>query len=1404
MKNINETKTINNTSEGDAATMKNFKGFIIKTREQFDKIAHDVFGARQGKGYNTFLIKVDKGVKNRNQKQYDILDFNVEILAQPWNKATPHINIQKAFVIDKILPMTEDKKNVRATLIERFTFDELHVQCITPEAAEVLFLNYKRILIKGQGKNMLICLEDKWGKIIDICKKCIANISSNAILEHILIDKLVPRGIFYNQDGTLKDDVLKYGLGADDFGYQVSSKSAIKKKDILIYESSNPEKTKNRLNLVCNGVYDQLLNSNSSKTYLTIEEITKLAGRLALYMPPAGLVDPEQYHLKCVAVYTNKYKDDTGNEYMDGMHWGAAESLADACNMVCPDKYKVLPGACVGVHAQDRPYTANKSMVEFMYRKELSIHLQNTIKMTGEEPIILIRGKVTKEQQQAFNEALISKKGPYKNRVIIIADSDVKDPIEEIDSLSDINALKTSWDLNTKTNWHILKFVHLKHGHNNANISEQLLDCLFMSDYDRATNFMKNLLDEKLREIIEQVKTDQTNYYSNTELNGSLNLPDKLMSIAPDYIRNKNKSLYRSWANTKMESAVKMVKTLKIAVLGQYLTVCSDKATKWHNKKILGIKIDENGMPYIEVVCKAAEKEVIKRLIAIKYPKMGPKEFLKCRVLTVKEYCDRVEKSDLTDIEKEYLKKDVLLMSDGMIMIPSIEILKKQAAGLDFDIDSTSCFFEKELVDILWNTPMLAVNIDDSDSDYDSSDESKINQVEHIEDNGHKKFLLGSNAGLLSYYSYCSNSNKSVGEVTIMNSIFIQLFHMLGKHATAIEKKFSQQAFCSIFANKELSAMELENPKLLGREEGVGIRKFVKVNDSTCYGIPVHTITNEFCNQLINGCRCMSYGKNYIPEALLLLTDIERYYQELTIDAAGNGKNITIAYNANDFVKLKSRESEFDITINWEGKRTSFDGYAVSDDYFCKFDAGQTCRKTTKYYDYEEKAIKTKFIFELKDTTQKLREYALPKLYEIASLLKSYKQETCAELIDKYNSLLNDKRYLAIKDALYSFRLIYNIISGNKKEEMKLIGKDDEDGKKYISKKYKPFFEGMSNNVRTLLKDFSLEEKVLLMQYTSDRKIKDGILIVEEANSSFVHNMMPEEFLMYITKEFGENRITVDPILYHKNIKEGDIIDFVDGVCTNDGKVAVTKANINGEFVIGFKGKTAYAIKSIESSMIIPEITNERLVMTSEHNISTNNVNNNKINDYLLTGQTVHLFKGKIITNKRLSLAKCKAGTLLEQDLLYDGIKGVIKTFITCESNHHGKSKNVGVFIVENIVKNAVENAVKNIVEDATKEVVKDKPELKKIVKDNLSLNSKKEEDNKPLLTKRLFKLDNLNKESSVKKEVKSSLKETIKLSLGNLDNKKIVKDNLDEECTNLPIGHSSSLKERLKKLGTL
>ena len=1351
MKNINETKIINNTNEGDA-TMKNntnFKGLTIKTRKQFDRIAHDIFGARGGKGYKTYQIIIDKEIKQIKDKKYDILNFDLNILPQPWNKATNFLDIKTSYIVEKILYSnikpnrktggTIVEKNLQTAKIERFTFDELHIQCLTSDAASALFNTYKRFLIKGRGESMLICLEDKHGQIIDICKKA----CNQAYMNYTYIDKIVPRGIFYRENGTLKKGVYKYDLGAGDFGYQVSSKSAIKKKDILIYESSNPEKTKNRLNLVCNGVYDQLLNSNSSKTYLTIEEITKLAGRLALYMPPAGLVNPEQYHLKCVAVYTNKYKDNTGNAYMDGMHWGAAESLADACNMVCTNKYKVLPDACVGVHAQDRPYTANKSMVEFMYRKELSIHLRNTIKMTGEKPIILIRGKVTKEQQKLFNEALISKKGPYRNKVIIIADPDVKNPIEEIDSLSDMNALKTSWDLNTKTNWHILKFVHLKHGHNNANISEQLLDCMFLADYSRTMSYMQNLITEKLNEKIEYIKNIQSTlkFNCNLDLQGGLDLATKLIGIAPEYILKYNQALYRAWANTQMESAVKLAKEIKISVTGQYLTACPDKATKWHNTKLLGIKLDENGMPNVEVICKAAEKDAIERLIAIKYPKMGPREFLKCKVITIKEYCNRVNKaSDLTDIEKMYLKKDVLLMSDGMIMIPSIEILKKQAAGLDFDIDSMSCFFEKEIVNILWSTPMLAVDIESDNNIQKKEDtqDSPLDKLEHIidEKTGEKKFVLNSKAGLLAYYSYCINKNRSVGEVTIMNNIFIQLFHMLNKKAepTKIEKKFAQQAFVTIFSNSEVTVEKLENPDLLGREKGVGVSKFAELKTDIVDNIPVHFITEDYCNKFVNGCRCMSYGKDYIPEALFLLTDLQRYYQENTIDAAGNGKNVNIAYDANDSVKLKSRISEFDLRINWEGKKDCpFRGYSVSKDYFHVIDSEQTNRKTIKYYDAETKTNKEKIIFELKDTTQKLREFALPKLQEIASVLKANQQDSCPQLSDKIDKIISDARYNEIKAALYSLRAVYNVISDLRKNEINSIFSGiksdlsfEREMRQYVSRKYRPFYRALSNSIRILLKDYSLEEKILLMQYISDRKMKEGTLIVDEASNDFVHRTLPEEFLLYVTKEFGEIKVTKDDVIYYKDVKEGDILQFVNGIGTNkEGGKAITKANINGEFIIGFERRKAYVVKSIESSVVVPEIDySTRLLVTAEDNWTQKAFGRNSENELSYIDQIMNEgFEIKLKSDKKaievntsLCPIKYKSQTTLEDNMLYKDLKGTISKSIMGFTSRHKKVALLIVSNVETMQQEEVEELEQKVITE-TKENIQVKTEVKSVHK---------------------------------------------------------------------------------------
>ena len=54
-------------------------------------------------------------------------------------------------------------------------------------------------------------------------------------------------------------------------------------------------------------------------------------------------------------------------------------------------------------------------------------------------------------------------------------------------------------------------------------------------------------------------------------------------------------------------------------------------------------------------------------------------------------------------------------------MIPAIETLKNMLAGLDFDGDAVSLFFDKDIVDIMWKLTPKAVIIDEDDvSDLDA------------------------------------------------------------------------------------------------------------------------------------------------------------------------------------------------------------------------------------------------------------------------------------------------------------------------------------------------------------------------------------------------------------------------------------------------------------------------------------------------------------------------------------------------------------------------------------------------------------------------------------------------------------------------------------------------------------
>lgn len=89
MKNINETKTINNTSEGDAATMKNL--YIFNNQHYFEKNSA-IFLKRGDKSYNILEITAD--FKNNNKENKIFLGhFSCRIVSQAWNRMSHNLRI---------------------------------------------------------------------------------------------------------------------------------------------------------------------------------------------------------------------------------------------------------------------------------------------------------------------------------------------------------------------------------------------------------------------------------------------------------------------------------------------------------------------------------------------------------------------------------------------------------------------------------------------------------------------------------------------------------------------------------------------------------------------------------------------------------------------------------------------------------------------------------------------------------------------------------------------------------------------------------------------------------------------------------------------------------------------------------------------------------------------------------------------------------------------------------------------------------------------------------------------------------------------------------------------------------------------------------------------------------------
>jgi len=194
-----------------------------------------------------------------------------------------------------------------------------------------------------------------------------------------------------------------------------------------------------------------------------------------------------------------------------------------------------------------------------------------------------------------------------------------------------------------------------------------------------------------------------------------------LMSVKPViYCANVSEfdfNAYKKNANKTVEGLVTAASKVKYPTSGNYCLAVVDYGMVVAMQKILGITDDG----CVECFSPAMNHNEIEKAIGVKFPKMGINEFAKFIAVSLEEIKNRlaklVDSGEISRKTANIIYRIYRRTSNGVVIIPAIEILKNLLAGMDFDGDAIQLYFDEEIVETLWSTESVAVIIDKSDID---------------------------------------------------------------------------------------------------------------------------------------------------------------------------------------------------------------------------------------------------------------------------------------------------------------------------------------------------------------------------------------------------------------------------------------------------------------------------------------------------------------------------------------------------------------------------------------------------------------------------------------------------------------------------------------------------------------
>lgn len=433
------------------------------------------------------------------------------------------------------------------------------------------------------------------------------------------------------------------------------------------------------------------------------KELAQTSNRRSQFLAP----NTPGIELNTFGVYMGKFD----NDRRDGFGFVDSRFMARFFETITDGKFAISDEACEGLLVQCRPYlcklmaeTVNQNYIrKFIRRRKLEKVYINIEEMRRDEKLA---EKVQVDFCRAMNK---DKTSPFWGKLVVFCDNE--SDLSRIDFITDLNGDKAPHDIRMKSTLNVLSLSHnVKTLENGANFSTQLMTSLLLEDPKKSYELIGSSFKKFVEHKKEKIDSKEAGHIHADELEGALS--QLLVKMIPTVATRWYVPLLKSEVKADIEGMLNNISRLHIPTEGCYQKIISDPGMDF-GKHFLKVDIDGKGTS--EVLAPAIEKSDRKYGIAIKYPKQHFREYLKFKVVTIKEYVLRVQNSDLNNEDKLLLIDRVRHLSTGGLTVPGYELLKNMLAGMDFDGDSLIAFTDPGIFKILENQRPLAVVMDEND-----------------------------------------------------------------------------------------------------------------------------------------------------------------------------------------------------------------------------------------------------------------------------------------------------------------------------------------------------------------------------------------------------------------------------------------------------------------------------------------------------------------------------------------------------------------------------------------------------------------------------------------------------------------------------------------------------------------